>query len=133
MEQHDLIAAIATPRGRGGIAVIRISGAGAGKLMPKLFQPCPEAPQFRHMYFGSLIADGKPADQILAVLFAQGASFTGEETLELHCHGGDSRRTASRTAQRLAQARASRSPENLRAARFLTVCWISAKRKRWAI
>ena len=35
MEQHDLIAAIATPRGRGGIAVIRISGAGAGTLMPK--------------------------------------------------------------------------------------------------
>ncbi|MBS6474613.1 MAG: tRNA uridine-5-carboxymethylaminomethyl(34) synthesis GTPase MnmE [Clostridiales bacterium] len=89
MEQQDLIAAIATPRGRGGIAVIRISGAGAGKLMPRLFHPCPEAPQFRHMYFGSLIADGKPADRILAVLFAQGASFTGEETLELHCHGGD--------------------------------------------
>lgn len=57
--------------------------------MPELFQPCPEAPQYRHMYFGSLIVDGKPADQILAVLFAQGASFTGEETLELHCHGGD--------------------------------------------
>lgn len=89
MEQHDLIAAIATPRGRGGVAVIRISGTGAKALMPELFQPCPEAPQYRHMYFGSLIVDGKPADQILAVLFAQGASFTGEETLELHCHGGD--------------------------------------------
>lgn len=85
---QDIIAAIATPRGKGGVAIIRISGPGAAQLLPKLFTPCPKEMKPRYMYYGSMLYQGKVADKGLAVFFAQGHSFTMEETIELHCHGG---------------------------------------------
>ena len=86
---QDIIAAVATPRGKGGIAVIRISGAGAGKLLSGLFRPCPAQIRPRYMYYGEFLAGDTAVDKGLAVLFQAGHSFTGEETLELHCHGGE--------------------------------------------
>lgn len=89
---EDIIAAIATPRGQGGVAMIRISGRGAVSLLPALFSPAPSPLKMRFMYYGSLL-EGKEKpetlDKGMAVAFAQGESFTGEETLELYCHGGE--------------------------------------------
>ena len=84
----DIIAAIATPKGKGGVAIVRISGEGSRELAKGLFSPW-EDPQPRYMYYGTFLFDGNAVDRGLAVYFEQGRSFTGEETVELHCHGGE--------------------------------------------
>ncbi|TGN68688.1 tRNA uridine-5-carboxymethylaminomethyl(34) synthesis GTPase MnmE [Paracoccus liaowanqingii] len=80
----DLIFAEATPPGRGGVSVIRLSGDGARAAAERLVGPL-ERP--RHAYFRDLAQDGDLIDQVLALWFAQGSSFTGEEVAELHLHG----------------------------------------------
>lgn len=80
----DLIFAEATPPGRGGVSVIRLSGDGARGAVERLVGPL-DLP--RHAYFRNLVLDGEPIDQILVLWFADGSSFTGEEVAELHLHG----------------------------------------------
>ncbi|MGZ3214992.1 tRNA uridine-5-carboxymethylaminomethyl(34) synthesis GTPase MnmE [Paracoccus sp. T5] len=80
----DLIFAEATPPGRGGVSVIRLSGDGARAAAESLVGPMPQA---RRSYFRDLTEGGEPVDQVLALWFAAGASFTGEEVAELHLHG----------------------------------------------
>jgi tRNA modification GTPase len=80
------IAAVATPPGRGGIGIVRISGSAtrhiAAGLLGKLPQP-------RHASFANFRdATGQPIDQGLAIFFPAPHSFTGEDVLELHGHGG---------------------------------------------
>ena len=82
----DTIAAVATPRGSGGVAVIRISGEQARCIAGHVFSPLPKAP--RRMGYGRFLANGQPIDDGLAVWFPSGGSFTGEEVVELNCHGG---------------------------------------------
>lgn len=80
------IAAIATPPGRGGVGVVRISGAGLGALATALVghQPAP-----RHATLASFrAADGALIDQGLMLYFPAPASYTGEDVLELQGHGG---------------------------------------------
>ena len=84
----DIIAAIATPRGKGGVAIVRISGEGSVSLASKLFSPW-SAPKPRYMYYGQMLYGTTVVDKGLAVWFEKGRSFTGEETVELHCHGGE--------------------------------------------
>jgi tRNA modification GTPase len=82
----DTIAAIATAAGRGGIGVVRVSGPGcravAGSLLGRL--PAPRAVEL-HSFRD---ARGEPIDEGLAIFFPAPASFTGEDVLELHGHGG---------------------------------------------
>jgi tRNA modification GTPase len=82
----DTIAAIATAPGRAGIGVIRVSGPAcrhiAGALLERL--PPPRVAALREF----LDADGLPIDHGLAIHFPSPASFTGEDVLELHGHGG---------------------------------------------
>lgn len=80
----DLIFAEATPPGRGGVSVIRLSGDGARAAAESLVGPMPQP---RRSYFRDLTEGGEPVDQVLALWFAAGASFTGEEVAELHLHG----------------------------------------------
>lgn len=81
----DTIAAIATPAGRGGIGVIRVSGADVAGLMTAVLGQS-IAP--RHAHFGSFLdARGEVLDQGLALYFPAPHSFTGESVLELHAHG----------------------------------------------
>jgi tRNA modification GTPase len=83
---RDTIAAIATPPGRGGIGIVRISGPGAGRIARALLGRLP-AP--RHAEFARFAdARGEPIDEGLALYFPAPASYTGEEVLELHGHGG---------------------------------------------
>jgi tRNA modification GTPase len=80
----DLIFAEATPPGRGGVSVIRLSGDNARSVAEALVG---SMPQPRHAYFRDLTDQGEIIDQVLAMWFAAGSSFTGEEVAELHLHG----------------------------------------------
>lgn len=80
----DLIFAEATPPGRGGVSVIRISGDGARAVAEHLVGPMATP---RRAYFRDLTDAGEVLDQVLAIWFASGGSFTGEEVAELHLHG----------------------------------------------
>ena len=81
----DTIAAIATPRGRGGVGVIRISGDAVPSLLGPLLGKRPEP---RHASFGGFLDHhGQAIDQGLALYFPAPHSFTGEHVLELHAHG----------------------------------------------
>ncbi|MCF3974347.1 tRNA uridine-5-carboxymethylaminomethyl(34) synthesis GTPase MnmE [Paracoccus salsus] len=90
----DLIFAEATPPGRGGVSVIRISGTGALSLAQRLAGPLPCA---RLAYLRNLRDGEELLDQALVIWFEAGASFTGEEVAELHLHGAPviARRVAS--------------------------------------
>lgn len=82
----DTIVAIATPPGRGGIGIIRLSGANLAVFFNHLlgFNPEPRKAQVTHF----LDAQGQPIDQGIVLLFPAPNSFTGENVLELHGHGG---------------------------------------------
>lgn len=85
------LVAEATPPGRGGLRVLRLSGPGAGAILAALFRAeGGEAPwdHPRRLCFGRFLdGEGREVDRGLAVLFAAPRSFTGEEVAELHCHG----------------------------------------------
>jgi tRNA modification GTPase len=85
----DTICAIATPHGAGGISVIRVSGKAALFVCRKLCGFLPEKPESHRIYFGTLSGfDSKAAiDEVLVSFFAHRKSFTGEETVEISCHG----------------------------------------------
>lgn len=80
----DLIFAEATPPGRGGVSVIRLSGPGARAAAETLAGPLARP---RHAYLRALREADEELDQSLAIWFEAGASFTGEEVAELHLHG----------------------------------------------
>ena len=85
-EHNDTIAAIATPPGSAGVAIIRISGSRASTIAISIFG---EQPEPRIASFGSFkSAKNKIIDQGLALFFPGPDSFTGEDILELHGHGG---------------------------------------------
>lgn len=84
----DTIAALATAPLAAGVAVIRISGELA---VPAAQALCPKLKPFkpRHAHFTSLTkADGTVLDEAVIIYFANPNSFTGEDVMELHCHGG---------------------------------------------
>ena len=80
----DTIFALATARGRAGVAVIRVSGPGAGAAARALVGDLPPA---RRAGLRAVRHAGEVIDQALVLWFAAGASFTGEEVVELHLHG----------------------------------------------
>ena len=82
----DTIAAIATPPGRGGIGVIRVSGALAPSIAEALVGQLPEPRLATLVTFRE--EDGAAIDQGLILFFPGTASFTGEPVLEVHGHGG---------------------------------------------
>ncbi len=91
MEEN--IAAIATAAGKGGVAIIRISGKSPLSIAEKMFQPIGKTAvanfQPYRMYPGE-IDGGNFSDYGLCVYFKAPASYTGEDIIELHCHGGES-------------------------------------------
>lgn len=94
----DLIAAIATPPGQGGVAIVRLSGPGAIALGGRAFRPTrpvsgdsPGAAVFqpyRMRHGHALDAEGRPLDEVLAVAMPGPRSYTGQDVFEIHCHGG---------------------------------------------
>ena len=86
METQDTIAAIATPQGIGGISVVRVSGPNAGAIASQVIGPLPMPRQASLRSFAG--SDGHQIDEGLAIFFPGPGSFTGEDVLELHGHGG---------------------------------------------
>ncbi|HIU62856.1 MAG TPA: tRNA uridine-5-carboxymethylaminomethyl(34) synthesis GTPase MnmE [Candidatus Caccalectryoclostridium excrementigallinarum] len=87
----DTIAAIATPLGTGAVGIIRLSGEDALEIAARVFSPyklnsLKDAVPYM-MYLGRLDCGGVK-DRALAVFFRAPASYTGEDMVELHCHGG---------------------------------------------
>lgn len=83
---QESIAAIATASGTGGVAIIRISGGNSLEIASKMFTP---KKNFKpnYMYAGHIQGDGF-TDYGFLVYFKAPKSFTGEDVVELHCHGG---------------------------------------------
>ena len=79
----DTIFALATARGRAGVAVIRISGDQATAAASRLMTDVPAVRGIRSI----TDPDGNLLDQALVLSFPKGKSFTGEEVVELHLHG----------------------------------------------
>lgn len=83
--QGDTIVARATPAGRGGVAIVRISGPAVPAVAAELLDELP-APR-RADFAGFKDADGEAIDTGLVLYFPAPHSFTGEHVLELQCHG----------------------------------------------
>lgn len=83
----DCISAISTPSGRGGIAIVRISGEESLAIARKMFSSFPDEIIPNYMYAGRIEGEGF-SDYGFGVYFRSPRSFTGEDTVEFHCHGG---------------------------------------------
>ena len=90
----DTIAAIATPLGEGGLAVVRISGAEALTVADKIFSPNgkssskPSAAPTHSIHYGKIIRHGETVDEVLLSVLRAPRTFTREDTVEISCHGG---------------------------------------------
>ena len=85
----DTICAVSTPQGRGGIAVIRVSGPQALEIVQKRWQGKPLADMATHtVHLGQLTdTTGDVLDQVVLTVYRAPNSFTGEDVVELACHG----------------------------------------------
>ncbi len=90
IEQKRSIAAIATPVGEGGIAVIRVSGKDAFEKVNAVFRGKDLTKASSHtVHFGKIVDENNlPVDEVLATVFKSPRSYTGENTVEISCHGG---------------------------------------------
>ena len=85
---HDPICALATANGMGAIAVIRVSGKNSKQLVSKAFSKDLNNFPSHSVHLGWMLSvSGERLDEVLATLFDHGKSFTGEESVELACHG----------------------------------------------
>jgi tRNA modification GTPase len=90
----DTIAAIATPLGEGGLAVVRISGAQALAIADKCFLPAgkpslkPSDAPTHTIQYGKIIRAGIVVDEVLLSVLRAPRTFTREDTVEISCHGG---------------------------------------------
>jgi tRNA modification GTPase len=90
-EPSDTIAALSTPAGKGGLAVVRVSGANAIAVVEKIFvaktsRKLTDTPA-RCLALGELHDNGEKIDEVLVSIFRTPHSFTGEDTVEISCHG----------------------------------------------
>jgi tRNA modification GTPase len=90
----DTIAAIATPLGEGGLAVIRISGTQALAITDQCFHPVgktslkPSVAPTHTIQYGKIIRAGQVIDEVLLAVLLAPRTFTREDTVEISCHGG---------------------------------------------
>ncbi|ABB15607.1 tRNA uridine-5-carboxymethylaminomethyl(34) synthesis GTPase MnmE [Carboxydothermus hydrogenoformans] len=91
---EDTIAAISTPLGEGGIGIVRVSGPGAIEAVKNVFIPrqskdLSKVPSFT-LHYGKIVdpADGKIVDEVLVSVMRAPKSYTGEDVVEINCHGG---------------------------------------------
>ena len=86
MNLKDTIAAIATPIGRGGVGIVRVSGPRTISIAREILDEPPEPSHVAYRAFKT--SDGQVIDAGLALMFRGPSSYTGEDVLELHGHGG---------------------------------------------
>ncbi|MDE7373924.1 MAG: tRNA uridine-5-carboxymethylaminomethyl(34) synthesis GTPase MnmE, partial [Odoribacter sp.] len=91
MEVSDIICAVSTAPGMGAIAVVRLSGEGCIALADRMY----ESPTGKHLqeaaantvHYGRIVEKGETVDEVLVTVFRAPHSFTGEESVEIACHG----------------------------------------------
>jgi tRNA modification GTPase len=90
----DTIAAIATPLGEGGLAVIRLSGRRAFHVADQCFVPAgrtslkPSAAPTHTIHFGHIVRNGQNVDEVMVAVMRAPRTFTREDIVEITCHGG---------------------------------------------
>ncbi|MEM8727110.1 MAG: tRNA uridine-5-carboxymethylaminomethyl(34) synthesis GTPase MnmE [Chlamydiota bacterium] len=88
-DEDQTIAAVATPPGEGGIAVIRISGNRALEIVDLIFSGPVRKYKSHTVHLGKIVdTQENVIDECLAVVMKSPHSYTGEDTVEIHCHGG---------------------------------------------
>lgn len=86
LQEFDTIAAIATPIGTGGVGVIRISGDKSFEIIDKIYSKHNlEEGKVSH---GWIVDGDKKIDEVILLPFKNPKSYTGEDVIEIHCHGG---------------------------------------------
>ncbi len=89
---NAVIAAVSTPPGKGGVAIIRVSGEGAFEIAERIFVPKGKRKIFdyppRHQIYGDVVYKNRRLDDGMLTFFPSPASYTGEDTVELSIHGG---------------------------------------------
>lgn len=86
LQEFDTIAAIATPIGTGGVGVIRISGDKSFEIVDKIYSKHNlEEGKISH---GWVVDGDKKIDEVILLPFKNPKSYTGEDVIEIHCHGG---------------------------------------------
>ena len=87
-QKNDTICALSTASGMGAIAVIRISGADAFEIVNRMFTKNIAEVASHSAHFGRIKnAAGEIIDEVLLTVLKEGKSFTGENTVEIACHG----------------------------------------------
>jgi tRNA modification GTPase len=90
--EGETIAAISTPLGESGIGIVRMSGPLSESIAQKLFKTKKAQFSFisHHFHYGDLIdpKNGNPVDEVLIVLMKAPKTYTREDMVEIHCHGG---------------------------------------------
>jgi tRNA modification GTPase len=89
----NTIAAIATAPGEAGIGIVRISGEGSIKILKRVFRPkrdidIEDIPSRMAVYGHAVGSNGETLDEVLAIIMRKPYSYTVEDVVELHCHGG---------------------------------------------
>ncbi len=90
----DTIAAISTPLGEGGLAVVRVSGTGALRAVDACFEPVgraatkPSTAPTHTLHFGRLTSEGRVIDEVLVAVMRAPRTYTREDVVEISCHGG---------------------------------------------
>jgi tRNA modification GTPase len=89
---QSTVCAISTPPGSGGIAVIRISGQDAFSLIDKIYQPAKKETSVKNqqaytLSYGKICRAEEILDEVIVAVFRSPNSFTGEDTVEITCHG----------------------------------------------
>ena len=86
---NTTITALSTAPQAAGIHVIRMSGDESVEILKRIFKPAKNVDTFEHarMYFGRVIDNGVALDEVYAVSFYQPVSYTGENVVEIQCHG----------------------------------------------
>ncbi|MFM1969899.1 MAG: tRNA uridine-5-carboxymethylaminomethyl(34) synthesis GTPase MnmE [Bacteroidota bacterium] len=88
LKWNDIIVALATPQGVGAIGVIRLSGKGSIELVDQLFVSKKLVDQLANtLHVGLLMDDGVKLDEVVVSLFKGPRSYTGEDVVEISCHG----------------------------------------------
>lgn len=93
-DQNDTIAAIATPLGIGGVAIVRVSGEKSQEIISKIFSTNlkeKKIPDFKpnNIYHGWILdINNMPVDEVIILCFKAPKSYTGEDIFEIQCHGG---------------------------------------------
>lgn len=92
MSDLSSIAAISTPLGTGGVGIIRISGKNATEIVDKIFisvngKKLASSKGYR-AYFGKIYDGNTAVDEVICLVFRAPHSYTGEDVVEINCHGG---------------------------------------------